>query len=400
MDGWESRRRRTPGHDWCVVALGIRGVIRGVNVDTAFFTGNFPSHCSIDALDTPKPVTRKMAAATCPWTTILEQSPLTGDSENFLAVDRCAALDARAAQHFSRRRRRAVARSRRCRDRLDSASRVQRRVIDLASIINGGLVLGVSDMHFGATDNMIMPGRAKNMSDGWETRRRRGPGHDWAIVRLGAPGRIDGSRSTRITTRATIPESASIEGTFAPGATLDARSSSTWTELLPRTTLRAHHRHLFSKELASGRPISHVRLNIFPDGGISRLRDPWNRGSGLIRPHPTRRGGCSRVCCGSTRWVSSMMARRPFGSSERLLRAADETWRELSPDDWKEAFSHHPRIGDRHLLQARFASTRHLSVQEQAGVTDAPNDVIDQLADANREYETRFGTCSSSAQPA
>ena len=88
MDGWESRRKRTPGHDWCVVTLGMRGRIRGFNVNTAFFTGNFPTQCSIEALDTTKPVSAALSAREgLPWVTILPKSGLRGDSDNFFAID-------------------------------------------------------------------------------------------------------------------------------------------------------------------------------------------------------------------------------------------------------------------------------------------------------------------------
>jgi allantoicase len=160
-----------------------------------------------------------------------------------------------------------------------------RRAVDLASILNGGLVLGASDMHFGAKDNMIMPGRAPNMGDGWETRRRRGPGapneedyvghptaSDWATVRLGSPGTITKVEIDTNHYKGNFPESAALWGTFAPGASLKTLDGITWVELLPRTKLRAHHRHYFSKELRRPGPVSHVRLHIFPDGGISRLR--------------------------------------------------------------------------------------------------------------------------------
>ena len=272
MDGWESRRRRTPGHDWCVVALGVRGVIHGVNVNTAHFTGNFPSHCSIDGLDTAKPVTRSLAASPGPpWTTILVKSPLQGDSENFFAI-----ADRRPWTHVRLNifPDGGVARLRAHGDPEIDWTRLarQRRVVDLAAITNGGRVLGVSDMHFGAKDNLIMPGRAKNMSDGWETRRRRGPGHDWAVVRLGAPGLIDRIEIDTNHYKGNYPDSASLEGVLAPGATLETLASATWVQLLPRTKLRPHHRHLFSRELVRNSPVSHVRLNIFPDGGISRLR--------------------------------------------------------------------------------------------------------------------------------
>ena len=116
--------------------------------------------------------------------------------------------------------------------------------------------------------------------------------------------------------------------------------------------------------------------------------EPWRR---IDSATPDEAGQLLGVCCGSTRWVESMIARRPFGSTGRLLAAADEVWRALSPDDWREAFSHHPKIGDRDLRQTRFASTRHLSEREQSGVAGAPDGVVEQLAEANREYEDRFG---------
>jgi allantoicase len=270
MDGWESRRRRTPGHDWCIVALGLRGVIHGVNVDTRFFTGNFPTHCSIDALDWKgKGDPPKTAAAR--WTTILEQSPLRGDGDNLMVIG-----DRRPWTHVRLNifPDGGVARLRVYGEAAIDWARVARgrAAIDLASILNGGLVIGARDMHFGARDNMIMPGRAKNMGDGWETRRRRGPGHDWAIVRLGTTGVISRIEIDTNHFKGNFPESASLEGCLAPHARLEALASARWVELLPRTKLRGHHRHFLSKEIRQAGPISHVRLNIFPDGGISRLR--------------------------------------------------------------------------------------------------------------------------------
>jgi allantoicase len=286
MDGWESRRQRTPGHDWCVVALGMRGVIRGVVVDTRFFTGNFPSHCSIEAIDTIggkdsrsrraiTESTRRAAASRAParepWITILDKVALRGDSSNLFAVG-----DSRPWTHLrlniipdggvARLRVYGIV-------EVDWTSLARRkRTIDLVSIVNGGLVLGASDMHFGAKDNMIMPGRAKNMGDGWETRRRRGPGHDWAIVKLGAPGRISRIEIDTNHYKGNFPDSASIDACLMPDAELDAVAGGVWTELLPQTKLKASHRHFFSKELRRTGVVSHVRLNIFPDGGISRLR--------------------------------------------------------------------------------------------------------------------------------
>jgi allantoicase len=259
MDGWESRRKRTPGHDWCIVQLGMRGVIRGVDVDTSFFTGNFPSHCSIEARD------GKGA-----WTTILARVELQGDSHNFFGID-----DERPWTHLRLNifPDGGVARLRVYGEVVVDWKRgVGGRSVDLAAIENGGLVLAVSDMHYGNRSNMLMPGRAKNMGDGWETKRRRGPGYDWAIVRLGTTGTLTRIEIDTNHFKGNYPDSASIEGCLASGAGVEALSTASWVEVLPQTKLRPHHRHLFTNELRHRGPVSHVRLNIFPDGGVSRLR--------------------------------------------------------------------------------------------------------------------------------
>lgn len=271
MDGWESRRRRTPGHDWCVIALGMRGIVRGVNVDTSHFTGNYPSHCSIDAVDAPVITPARYAAERAPWTELLSKSVLRGNGSNLFELH-----DDRAWTHLRLNifPDGGVARLRVYGDVSVDWRKIGRagRAIDLANIRNGGLVLGASDMHFGAKDNLIMPGRANTMGDGWETRRRRGPGHDWAIVRLGAPGVPTKIEIDTKHFKGNYPESASMDGCLAPGATLEMLMSTPWTEILPRAALGPHRRHVFSKELRNAGAVSHVRLNIYPDGGVSRLR--------------------------------------------------------------------------------------------------------------------------------
>jgi allantoicase len=281
MDGWETRRRRTPGHDWCVVKLGARGIIRGIDVDTSHFTGNYPSHVSVDALHVAATLMKDSHAGEgAPWTTILPKSPLRGDAHNYFEIQGLEALGPKPeARPWSYLRLNiypdgGVARLRVYGDVVVTWDRVARggRPVDLAEIRNGGLVLGASDMHFGAKDNIIMPGRAANMGDGWETRRRRGPGYDWAIVRLGTTGRV---RRIEIDTshfKGNYPESASVEGCLAPGANTVALAEADWHDLLPRTKLEPDRRHMFSDELQETGPVSHVRLNIYPDGGVSRLR--------------------------------------------------------------------------------------------------------------------------------
>jgi allantoicase len=271
MDGWETRRRRTPGHDWCVVQLGMRGRIRGVDVDTAFFTGNYPSACSIDALDTPRVVpARVLAAEGPPWQRILEQAPLAGNTHNYFTV-----LDEQPWTHLRLNiyPDGGVARLRVYGDvEVDwtAAARIG-RPFDMAALRHGGLVLAASDMHFGAKDNMIMPGRARNMGDGWETRRRRGPGFDWAIVRLGAPATIARLEIDTTHFKGNYPDRASVDGCLAPGASLPQLERAAWVQILPESKLQPDRRHVFSS-LAPAGPLSHVRLNIYPDGGVARFR--------------------------------------------------------------------------------------------------------------------------------
>jgi allantoicase len=263
MDGWESRRRRSPGHDWCIVRLGMRGVIRGVNVDTRFFTGNFPSHCSIDALDSARPLPPRIYATEgAPWTAVLPNAALEGDRDNYLAIQSDRPWTHVRLNIFPDG---GVARLRVYGEVVVDWRRLTQgeRLIDLAAIEHGGLAIDASDMHYGKPNNMLMPGRAKHMGDGWETRRRRGPGYDWAIIRLGTPGVIAKIEIDTNHFKGNYPDSASVEGRLSDG---------TWTEVLAQTKLRAHHRHLFARQLRAHAPVSHVRLNIFPDGGISRLR--------------------------------------------------------------------------------------------------------------------------------
>jgi allantoicase len=274
MDGWETRRRRTPGFDWCIIRLGMPGIIRGVVVDTSFFRGNYPEHCSLEACALEgQPTAEELTSEAIQWTQILPQLPLAGDTQNPFAVE--------AEQRFTHLRFKiypdgGVARLRVYGDVVPDWERLKRigGDIDLAAVENGGLVLSCSDMFFGHRHNLIMPGRAANMSDGWETKRRRGPGHDWVIIKLGAPGQI---RRVEVDTswfKGNYPESCSLEATNA--ADLPEKDltdlSVAWKSILPRTRLQAHTRHFFENEILDAGNISHLRFNIFPDGGVSRLR--------------------------------------------------------------------------------------------------------------------------------
>jgi allantoicase len=273
MDGWESRRRRTPGFDWCIIRLGLTGVLRGVVVDTSHFKGNYPEGCSLEAVTIDgSPTTEQLTSDSLSWTEVLPQTKLNGDSQNPFAIS--------SDQRWSHLRFKifpdgGVARLRVYGEVAPDWDRLRRigGEIDLAAVENGGIVLSCSDMFFGHRHNLIMPGRALNMSDGWETKRRRGPGYDWTIIRLGAPGRI---RHLEIDTswfKGNFPESCSLESCHAPDEPLETLAGPEfgWKPVLARTKLQAHTRHLFDEVTDAG-VASHVRFNIFPDGGVSRLR--------------------------------------------------------------------------------------------------------------------------------
>ena len=272
MDGWESRRRRVPGHDWCIVKLGMRGVVHGVNIDTSHFTGNYPSHASIEAVDLPALKPASHANEGAPWTTILEKTALRGNGENLFAIgDRRAWTHLRLSIYPDG----GVARLRVFGEVAVDWDRVApgKKVVDLALITNGGLFLTASDLHYGTRGALIMPGRARDMGDGWETRRRRGPGYDWAIVRLGAPGNVSKIEIDTNHFKGNYPDRASLEGVLAPTVIAENLAGMNWSTILPETKMSANKRHFFSgKQLQATGPFSHVRLNMFPDGGISRLR--------------------------------------------------------------------------------------------------------------------------------
>ena len=270
MDGWETRRRRTPGYDWCIIRLGLPGIIRGVVVDTSHFRGNYPEQCSLEGCTIDgQPTVEQLTSEETEWTMILPLSDLAGNSANLFEIGQHSRF---THLRFNIYPDGGVARLRVYGEVVPDWNRLERSgsEIDIAAVENGGLVLSCSDMFFGHKHNLIMPGRAVNMSDGWETKRRRGPGHDWVTIKLGKPGRV---RSVEVDTsyfKGNFPESCSLEACQTKGNVLPENPD--WKPVLSRTKLQAHTRHFFEQEVLDTGTITHVRFNIFPDGGVSRLR--------------------------------------------------------------------------------------------------------------------------------
>lgn len=274
MDGWETRRRRTPGFDWCIIRLGLPGIVRGVVVDTSFFRGNYPEHCSLEAAALSGiPTEEELLADSVQWVPILPGLPLTGDSQNPFPIEyneRVTHLRFKIYPDGGVARLRVYGEVAADLGRLKQAG----SAIDLAAVENGARVLTCSDMFFGHRHNLIMPGRAVNMSDGWETKRRRGPGHDWVIIKLAARGLIHQVEVDTSYFRGNYPESCSLEACNAEGLSDESLTdlSVPWNNVLARIKLQAHTRHLFDSEVLEAGIVTHVRFNIFPDGGVSRLR--------------------------------------------------------------------------------------------------------------------------------
>jgi allantoicase len=402
MDGWESRRRRIPGHDFCIVRLGLPGILRGVIVDTSFFVGNYPEQCSIEACAAgPGTDLDELLGPSMPWVEVLPRSQLQGNSQNAFAIE-----DPRRFTHLRLHiyPDGGVARLRVHGEVVPDWRRVGRLddSLDLAAAELGARVLTCSDMFFGNRHNLIMPGRAANMGDGWETRRRRGPGHDWAIIALAASGAIDRIEVDTNHFKGNYPDTCSIEGCYAEGApSADlTRPDWAWKEILPRTKLQAHTRHFFTDELTNAGDVTHARINIYPDGGVSRLRLYGRIGKegrqmlGVRRLNTLMQDDAEsalRACCGSDEWVRKMAERRPFRSPHELYEAADDVWRALRPEDWLEAFRCHPKIGEREAKTPQEGAAKAWSGEEQAGVRGAAEETLAALAEANRRYEATFG---------
>ncbi len=279
MDGWESRRNRDPhkDHDWVVVRLGLPGSIHGIDVDTSFFVGNAPETIALDGLDHPAAL-RPHEVAALPsdaWFSLLPVTPVARGAHNFLALPAAS----RRVTHLRLRifPDGGVARFRAYGSVLPDWSRVvPGQLVDLASIAWGGKALASNDAFFSPRDNINLPWSSRRMDDGWETRRRRsynasGEGGDWLVLRLGRPGAIRQAVVETHHFKGNPPDLVRLEALASPDAG-PPPPDAPWKTLLPDQPVEPHQTHVFTHELADLGPVTHVRLVINPDGGVSRLR--------------------------------------------------------------------------------------------------------------------------------
>ena len=271
MDGWESRRKRIEGHDWCIIQLGTPGLIRGFDIDTNFFLGNHPPFASIEACNIPSG--KDPDASEISWKEILVKSPLNPGSQNFYA---CSSEDIFTHIKLHIYPDGGVARLKVYGEVHKDWSLVKKdEVLDLASAVNGAKAILCNDMFFSHMDNLLMPGRGVNMGDGWETKRNRTLNNkDWVIIRLAHAGTLSKILVDTCHFKGNFPDSCSLEGCLIEKKDEGSLShdSNIWVPLLEKQKLMADAEHLFSKEIKQKGPFSHVKLTIYPDGGISRLR--------------------------------------------------------------------------------------------------------------------------------
>jgi allantoicase len=272
MDGWESRRKRNPGHDWCVVQLATPGKITGFDIDTNFFLGNHPPHASIDGLLLSNSETiTNWDSNSINWKVILSKSPLDPGSQNFYA---CSSNEIVTHVRLHIYPDGGVARLRVYGEVYKDWSEVSdNEEVDLAAAINGGKAIQCNDMFFSSMNNLIMPERGINMGDGWETKRNRTPGNkDWVLLKLAKSGYINRIIVDTHHFKGNYPDACLIEGCLSENDEDMIEGTTDWQILLPVQKLSADTEHEYQKELTNKTKYSHVRLTIFPDGGVSRLR--------------------------------------------------------------------------------------------------------------------------------
>ena len=267
MDGWESRRRRTSGHDWCVIRLAKPGNIIGFDINTAHFTGNFPPGASIDGSSS------EGAPSEGDWEQLLAPVSLTGDRQHFFE-----------SQHHEKPIRwvrlniypdGGVARLKVYGEPVDGRAndpRYRQPDNELSALRLGGQIVAYSNAHYGNPEFILTPGRGVNTGDGWETARRRVPGNEWIIIKLGRPGIIERLEIDTAHFKGNYPSACTLQAALSPNLQEEALVAQAmfWDEVMGYQELAADSIHTF--DIDPHDPISHVKLNIYPDGGVSRVR--------------------------------------------------------------------------------------------------------------------------------
>jgi len=265
MDGWESKRRRDGGHDWAIIKLGSPGKVYEIEIDTSFFTGNYPPFASIQGL-----YSEKKPDHNDDWKIILKKQKLQGDKVHNFKVNSTKVNYIRF-QIFPDG---GIARLRLLGHVEIDLEKFKNKKIELSSLNLGGKIIAYNNAHYGDVSALLTSGRGKTMGDGWETRRRREPGNDWIIIKLAKSGIIEEIEIDTAHFKGNFPDKASISAAFfdeKEKVSSIIKQNKNWKEILPPTKLKADKIHRFKKIIRTDE-VNYVKLNIFPDGGVSRFR--------------------------------------------------------------------------------------------------------------------------------
>ena len=265
MDGWESRRKRTSGHDYIILKLGKAGKISKIDVDTSHFNGNQPAMISIEGAFSNSNKINQLK-----WTPIISKKKVKANSHHFFSIKIKKIFTHIKLNIFPDG---GVARLRLYGSIVES-KRLKNKKINLASLLDGASVIACNNEHFGKAENILAPGKAKNMGDGWETRRRRSKGNDWLILNCIDGNYIDKIEISTHHFKGNFPNHFSLQAAYlSPKSSLQiVKSSNKWKYLLKDTKLSANKTHIFKSFLMKKEKINYIKINIFPDGGISRFR--------------------------------------------------------------------------------------------------------------------------------
>jgi allantoicase len=266
MDGWESRRKRTAGHDFIIIKLGKPGTIKKIDVDTSHFNGNQPAMISIEGANSNSNKINQLN-----WQPLLSKKKTKANSHHYFTVNSNKVFTHIKFNIFPDG---GVARLR-LYGSIAKSNKLKNKKINLASLLDGSSVIACNNEHFGKAENILAPGKAKNMGDGWETRRRRGKGFDWLILNSLDGKEIDKIEISTHHFKGNFPSHCSLQAAYLPNSKNSkqiVKSSNTWKYLLKDAKLSANKVHVFKNNLMKKDKINFIKINIFPDGGISRFR--------------------------------------------------------------------------------------------------------------------------------
>ena len=267
MDGWESRRKRTPGHDYLIIKLGKPGSISKVDVDTTHFNGNQPSMISIEACNSKSNNFKNFK-----WKSLVNKKKVKANSQHIFKTSSKSVFTHIKLNIFPDG---GVARLRLYGSISKKNNKFGKKIINLASLLDGASVIACNNEHFGKAENILAPGKAKNMGDGWETRRRRDKGFDWLILNSISGNKINKIEISTHHFKGNFPSHCSLQATYISSKKSSSsivKGSNKWKILMKKTSLKANKTHVFKNTLMRKDKINFIKINIFPDGGISRFK--------------------------------------------------------------------------------------------------------------------------------